>query len=43
MKKYVGYLIIIIVGVLGFLLMMERASDIDNKLSKQDNQEKLYF
>ena len=42
MKKYFGYLIVIIVGVLGFVLMMERASDIDNNLSKQENYEEIY-
>lgn len=43
MKKYFGYLIVIVVGVLGFLLMMERASNIDNNLSKQENYEEIYF
>ena len=35
MKKYFGYVIVIVVGVLGFLLMMERASNIDNNISKK--------
>jgi hypothetical protein len=42
MKKYFGYLIVIVVGVLGFLLMMERASNIDNNLSKQESCEEIY-
>ena len=42
MKKYFGYLVVIVVGVLGFLLMMERASNIDNNLSKQEIYEKIY-
>lgn len=42
MKKYFGYLIVIVVGVLGFLLMMERASDIDNNMSKKENYEEIY-
>lgn len=42
MKKYFGYLIVIVVGVLGFLLMMERASNIDNNISKQESYEKIY-
>ena len=43
MKKYFGYLVVIVVGVLGFLLMMERANNIDNNLSKQENYEEIYF
>lgn len=43
MKKYLCYLIVIVVGVLGFLLMMERASNIDNNLSKQENCGEIYF
>ena len=42
MKKYFGYLIVIDVGVLGYLLMMERASNIDNNLSKQESCEERY-
>ena len=42
MKKYFGYLIVIVVGVLGFLLMMERVSNIDNNISKQENYEEIY-
>lgn len=42
MKKYFGYLIVIVVGVLGFLLMMERASNIDNNISKQETYGKIY-
>ena len=42
MTKYFGYLIGIVVGVLGFLLMMERASNIDNNISKQENYEEIY-
>ena len=41
MKKYFGYLVVIVVGVLGFLLMMERASNIDNNLSKQEIYEEI--
>ena len=40
--KYFGYLIVIVVGVLGFLLVMERASNIDNNLSKQESCEEIY-
>ena len=42
MKKYFGYLVVIVVGVLGFLLMMERASNIDKNLSKQETYEEIY-
>lgn len=42
MKKYFGYLVVIVVGVLGFLLMMERTSNIDNNLSKQEIYEEIY-
>lgn len=42
MKKYFGYLIVIVVGVLGFLLMMERASNIDNNISKQETYGEIY-
>lgn len=37
MKKYLGYLIVIIVGVLGFILMIERADQVDNNLVKNNN------
>lgn len=43
MKKYFGYLVVIVVGVLGFLLMMKRGNNIDNNLSKQENYEEIYF
>lgn len=41
MKKYLGYLIVIIVGVLGFILMIERADQIDNNLVKNNNKEEI--
>ncbi len=43
MKKYLGYLIVIIVGVLGFILMIERADQIDNNLVKNNNKEEIIF
>ena len=42
-KKYLGYLIVIIVGVLGFILMIERADQIDNNLVKNNNKEEIIF
>ena len=41
MKKYLGYLIVIIVGVLGFILMIERADQVDNNLVKNNNKEEI--
>ena len=43
MKKYLGYLIVIIVGVLGFILMIERAVQIDKNLVKNNNNEEIIF
>ena len=43
MEKYLGYLIVIIVGVLGFILMIERADQIDNNLVKNNNKEEIIF
>lgn len=43
MKKYLGYLIVIIVGVLGFILMIERADQVDNNLVKNNNKEEFIF
>ena len=43
MKKSLGYLIVIIVGVLGFILMIERADQIDNNLVKNNNKEEIIF
>jgi len=43
MKKYLGYLIVIIVGVLGFILMIERADQVDNNLVKNNNKEEIIF
>lgn len=43
MKKYLGYLIVIIVGVLGFILMIERADQIDNNVAKENVQEDICF
>ena len=43
MKKYLGYLIVIIVGVLGFILMIERADQIDNNLAENNNKEEIIF
>ncbi len=37
MKKYFGYLVIIIVGIVGFLLMLERTEAIDNSVSQENN------
>lgn len=39
MKEYLGYLIIIIVGVLGFVLLSERVEDIDNNISINESAE----
>lgn len=41
MKKYLGYLIVIIVGVLGFILMIERADQVDNNLAENNNKEEI--
>ena len=43
MKKYLGYLIVIIAGVLGFILMIERADQVDNNLVKNNNKEEIIF
>ena len=43
MKKYLGYLIVIIVGVLGFILMIERADQVDNNLAENNNKEEVIF
>jgi hypothetical protein len=43
MKKYLGYLIVIIVGVLGFILMIERADQVDNNLAENNNKEEIIF
>ena len=43
MKKYLGYLIVIIVGVLGFILMIERADLVDNNLAENNNKEEIIF
>ena len=43
MKKYLGYLIVIIVGVLGFILLIERADQVDNNLVKNNNQAEIIF
>ena len=43
MKKYLGYLIVIIVGVLGFILMIEIADQVDNNLVKNNNKEEFIF
>ncbi len=43
MKKYLGYLIVIIVGVLGFILMIERAEQVDNNLAENNNKEEIIF
>ena len=43
MKKYFGYLIVIIVGVLGFILMIERADQVDNNLAENNNKEEIIF
>ena len=43
MKKYLGYLIVIIVGVLGFILMIERADQVDNNLAENNNKEEINF
>ena len=37
MKKNIGYLIIIVIGVIGIISMMFRSETIDNNLSKQNN------
>ncbi len=37
MKEIIGYLIIIVIGVLGIVSMMFRSEAIDNNLSKQNN------
>lgn len=43
MKKNLGYLIVIIVGVLGFILMIERADQVDNNLAENNNKEEIIF
>ena len=43
MKKYLGYLIVIIVGGLGFILMIERADQVDNNLAENNNKEEIIF
>ena len=43
MKKYLGYLIVIIVGVLGFILVIERADQVDNNLAENNNKEEIIF
>lgn len=43
MKKYLGYLIVIIVGVLGFILMIERADQVNNNLAENNNKEEIIF
>lgn len=43
MKKYLGYLIVIIVGVLGFILMIERADQVDNNLAENNNKKEIIF
>ena len=43
MKKYLGYLIVILVGVLGFILMIERADQVDNNLAENNNKEEIIF
>lgn len=43
MKKNLGYLIVIIVGVLGFILMIERADQVDNNLVENNNKEEIIF
>ena len=43
MKKYLGYLIVIIVWVLGFILMIERADQVDNNLAENNNKEEIIF
>lgn len=42
MKKYIGYLVIIIIGVLGIILMIERADQIDNNLAKNNDCEIIF-
>ena len=42
MKKNIGYLVIIIIGVLAILSLFVRSNTIDNNISKENNTVELF-